>query len=97
MMRVMRAVSGTLLDGRQMAPSRAFSKVDLPAYSIEPCNDRDMVLKNVTTELRASYMEYPGHSCVYLGTVPTFRKSVVASLHQIASCQSNIACNALLF
>jgi hypothetical protein len=30
-MRVMRAVSGTLLLGRSMLPSSAFSSVDLPA------------------------------------------------------------------
>ena len=97
MMRVMRAVSGTLLDGRQMAPSRAFSKVDLPAYSMKLCDDYDVVLNNVSTELRASYMECPVHSCVYLGTGPTYRRSLVASLHQIASCQSDLACIALLF
>lgn len=33
MMRVMRAVSGTLLDGRQLAPSRALSRVDLPVQA----------------------------------------------------------------
>ena len=64
MMRVMRAVSGTLLDGRQMAPSRAFSKVDLPACSMKPFDDYDMVLNNITTELRASYIECPVHNCV---------------------------------
>ena len=70
MMRVMRAVSGTLLDGRQMAPSRAFSKVDLPAYSIQSCHDHDMVLNNVTTVLRASSLFTVAY---ILGRCPHFK------------------------